>query len=148
MGAYVSLIDNLHQMLMFYVLSNDMKQKLRDGVTLVVDRYACSGAAFTAAKGVDMEWCKAADQGLPAPGNTPHRTKYTILTLGTSLDLLVHLDLAGEEAEKRNGYGIERYEVTHFQQRVRQQVVKTKSVFHLSEYFLYSTSVCTRRSSA
>jgi dTMP kinase len=50
-----------------------MKQKLRDGVTLVVDRYAFSGAAFTAAKGVDMEWCKATDQGLPAPGNTPHR---------------------------------------------------------------------------
>ena len=35
--------------------------KLRQGVTLVVDRYAFSGAVFTAAKGLpglDLEWAK------------------------------------------------------------------------------------------
>ena len=35
--------------------------KLRQGVTLVVDRYAFSGAVFTAAKGIpglDLEWAK------------------------------------------------------------------------------------------
>ncbi len=41
-------------------------QKLRAGVTLVVDRYAYSGVAFTAAKGLpglDRGWCMAPDTG-------------------------------------------------------------------------------------
>ena len=36
-------------------------QKLQEGVSLVVDRYVYSGAAFTAAKKVDglsLQWCK------------------------------------------------------------------------------------------
>ena len=48
-------------------------EKLNSGTTLIVDRYAYSGAAFTAAKGVtglDLEWCKAPDVGLPAPDCT------------------------------------------------------------------------------
>ena len=38
-----------------------MLAALSAGQTLVVDRYAYSGAAFTAAKsipGLDLEWCK------------------------------------------------------------------------------------------
>lgn len=38
-----------------------MEATLRAGTTLVVDRYAYSGVAFTAAKalpGLDLEWCK------------------------------------------------------------------------------------------
>ena len=45
--------------------SNAVRRQLLDilaaGTTLVVDRYAYSGAAFTAAKGVpalDLPWCK------------------------------------------------------------------------------------------
>ena len=41
-----------------------MEATLRAGTTLVVDRYAYSGVAFTAAKalpGLDLEWCKARD---------------------------------------------------------------------------------------
>ena len=33
----------------------------------MVDRYAFSGVAFTAAKGLDLEWCKNPDRGLPKP---------------------------------------------------------------------------------
>jgi len=39
-----------------------MEEKLKAGVTLVVDRYSYSGVAFTAAKkspGLDLDWCKA-----------------------------------------------------------------------------------------
>ena len=39
-----------------------MEATLRAGTTLVVDRYAYSGVAFTAAKalpGLDLDWCKA-----------------------------------------------------------------------------------------
>lgn len=38
-----------------------MLSKLRQGITLVVDRYSFSGAVFTAAKqipGLNLEWCK------------------------------------------------------------------------------------------
>lgn len=35
-----------------------MESRLRDGTTLVVDRYSYSGVAFSAAKGLDVEWCK------------------------------------------------------------------------------------------
>jgi hypothetical protein len=50
---------------------NPVRRQLLDalaaGTTLVVDRYAYSGVAFTAAKGVpalDLPWCKV---GSPAP---------------------------------------------------------------------------------
>lgn len=35
-----------------------MESKLRSGTTLIVDRYAFSGIAFSSAKGLDVEWCK------------------------------------------------------------------------------------------
>lgn len=35
-----------------------MESKLQSGITLIVDRYAYSGVAFSAAKGLDIEWCK------------------------------------------------------------------------------------------
>lgn len=35
-----------------------MESKLRDGITLLVDRYSYSGVAFSAAKGLDIDWCK------------------------------------------------------------------------------------------
>jgi dTMP kinase len=38
-----------------------MEKKLKEGTTLVVDRYSFSGVAFTSAKekeGIDLDWCK------------------------------------------------------------------------------------------
>lgn len=35
-----------------------MENKLHSGITLIVDRYSYSGVAFSAAKGLDIEWCK------------------------------------------------------------------------------------------
>ena len=35
-----------------------MESKLRGGTTLIVDRYSFSGVAFSAAKGLDLTWCK------------------------------------------------------------------------------------------
>lgn len=35
-----------------------METKLKTGTTLIVDRYSYSGVAFSAAKGLDIEWCK------------------------------------------------------------------------------------------
>lgn len=70
----------------------------------MVDRYAYSGVAFTAAKGLPglgADWCRAPDAGLPAP------------------DAVVFLSLSAEAAAARGGYGEERYERAAFQQEVR-----------------------------
>jgi len=82
-----------------------MERKLRDGVTLVCDRYSYSGVAFTAAKnvpGLDMEWCRAPEIGLPKP------------------DTLLYMELSLDEAAKRGGFGQERYETTDIQRAVKQ----------------------------
>jgi len=68
---------------------------LAAGTTLVVDRYAFSGVAFTAAKGapgLGAAWCAAPDAGLPAP------------------DAVLHLTLDPAAAAQRGGFGEERYE--------------------------------------
>ena len=72
------------------------KHLLDDKTTIVCDRYAYSGVAFSSAK-VDpqsgqpllsMEWCQAPDKGLPAP------------------DCVIFLDISQEDAEQRGGYVI------------------------------------------
>lgn len=76
---------------------------LRSGKTLVVDRYAYSGVAYSAAKavpGMDVAWCKSPDTGLPAP------------------DLTVYLRVSDAVAAARAGFGEERYEKAEFQEKV------------------------------
>ncbi|XP_032553305.1 thymidylate kinase [Chiroxiphia lanceolata] len=80
-----------------------MKEKLHQGITIVVDRYAFSGVAFTNAKGnFCLDWCKQPDVGLPKP------------------DLILFLQLSPEEAVERGNYGHERYESSSFQEKVLQ----------------------------
>lgn len=79
-----------------------MEAKLKSGTTLIVDRYAYSGVAFSCAKGLDIQWCKAPEVGLWAP------------------DLVVYLDISPEKAAERGGYGGERYEQLEFQRKVAQ----------------------------
>ena len=52
-------------------------------------------------KGIDYNWCRSPDIGLPAP------------------DLVLFLDLSPEIAKLRGGYGEERYESTQIQLAVR-----------------------------
>lgn len=91
-----------------------MKKKLEQGTTLVVDRYAFSGAAFTSAKpGFCLDWCKKPDVGLPKP------------------DLVMFLQLSPAEAALRGQFGEERYETSVFQRAVQQkfeQLMKDPSV--------------------
>jgi len=92
-----------------------MAQHLASGTNIVCDRYAYSGVAFSAAKIkrlssndeppqplLSLDWCKSPDIGLPAP------------------DAVIFLDLSQEDAEKRGGYGGERYEKRDMQMRVKQ----------------------------
>ena len=89
-----------------------LQKHLAEGTTVICDRYAYSGVAFSSAKVVgkdtqqpvmSMEWCQNPDVGLPAP------------------DAVIFLDLSQEEAEKRGGYGGERYETRDMQKRVRER---------------------------
>jgi len=76
---------------------------INEGKVVVTDRYAYSGAAFSAAKGLDLEWCKGPDKGLPKP------------------DKVIYLSLTTNEASKRGGFGTERYEKVEFQEKVKYQ---------------------------
>ncbi|KAJ1889442.1 hypothetical protein LPJ66_008030 [Kickxella alabastrina] len=78
-----------------------MQADLESGITLVVDRYAYSGVAFSAAKKLDFKWCKAPDVGLLAP------------------DRVFFMDIHPDDAAKRAGYGEEIYERREFQIEVR-----------------------------
>ncbi|CAG8826941.1 3005_t:CDS:2, partial [Racocetra persica] len=80
----------------------EIKKKILEGTTLVVDRYAYSGAAYSAAKGLDLEWCKSPDIGLLTP------------------DIVFFMNLTSEESEKRVGFGKERYEEKTFQEKVKE----------------------------
>ncbi|XP_063235601.1 thymidylate kinase [Bacillus rossius redtenbacheri] len=80
-----------------------MVSLLGGGCTLIVDRYSYSGVAFSAAKpNMDLEWCRAPEQGLPKP------------------DSVFFLSLSPEAAARREQFGLERYERPKFQERVRE----------------------------
>jgi len=77
---------------------------LTAGTTVLADRYAFSGIAFSAQKtpALGYEWCRAPDIGLPAP------------------DLTLFLNVDPEVAMLRGGYGEERYETREVQRKVRE----------------------------
>jgi len=83
------------------LLRANIEKLLNAGTTIICDRYAFSGVAFTASKGLPFEWCRAPDVSLPAP------------------DLTLFLDISPEKAKERGGYGEERYEKEEMQRRVR-----------------------------
>lgn len=81
-----------------------MAALLASGTTVVCDRYYHSGLAYTLAKdnaSITPAWARAPEVGLPRP------------------DAVVFLDLDGEVAASRGGWGGERYERRGVQERVR-----------------------------
>ncbi|KAF5293493.1 hypothetical protein FQA39_LY02978 [Lamprigera yunnana] len=78
-----------------------MKEKLNNGITLIVDRYFYSGVAFSTAKGMSMDWCIQPEIGLLKP------------------DLVLYLKIKSETQRNRPGFGTERYETLTMQERVR-----------------------------
>ncbi|WFD36099.1 dTMP kinase [Malassezia cuniculi] len=76
-------------------------EALKSGRTVVCDRYAFSGIAYSAAKGLDLPWCISPDVGLPLP------------------DVSIFLDVDDNVAAQRSDYGQERYENQAFQREVR-----------------------------
>lgn len=109
-SAYLSNQSNLDDHTIHLLFSANrwekrsmMEDKLKAGTTLIVDRYSYSGVAFSSAKGLDFDWCKAPEMGLLAP------------------DMVLYLDISPEKAAERGGYGDERYEHLDFQGKVREK---------------------------
>ncbi|ODO07545.1 thymidylate kinase [Cryptococcus wingfieldii CBS 7118] len=80
-----------------------IKRDLAAGITVIADRYAFSGIAFSAAKGLPFDFCLHPDTALPLP------------------DLTLYLTLPPASAAQRSAFGTERYETVEIQQAVREQ---------------------------
>jgi len=83
---------------------------IMSGWDVVLDRYSFSGIAYSAANGLDAEWCSSWEEGLPAP------------------DVVFLLDIPPEDAARRPGYGQERYERIELQTRVRDAFIALRHV--------------------
>jgi dTMP kinase len=98
------------------LLLNLFRKYIRDtiaqGYTIVCDRYYYSGMVYSAAKNnmtLDLQWARQSDVGLPRP------------------DKVVFLDLEPEQAEKRGGFGDEKYEKREMQKEVRWEFLRLRS---------------------
>ncbi|CAG8960233.1 hypothetical protein HYFRA_00012752 [Hymenoscyphus fraxineus] len=83
-----------------------IKQQISLGTTIICDRYYYSGMVYSASKNnpaLSLDWARSPEVGLPRP------------------DRVIFLDLSAAEAEKRGGYGEEKYEKREMQERVREQ---------------------------
>ncbi|KAI0736422.1 thymidylate kinase [Fomitopsis betulina] len=85
-------------------LASSIESALRAGTTIVCDRYAFSGIAFSFCKpsNIPYEWCRGPDVGLPAP------------------DLTLFLDVGPDTVKARGGFGEERYETEEVQRKVKE----------------------------
>lgn len=86
--------------------ASGIRSAIARGETVVIDRYAYSGIAFSAAKnveGMNLDWCASPDTGLPQP------------------DVVMFMRLPPAVAEARGGFGEERYEKQAFQAQVRER---------------------------
>ncbi len=70
---------------------------LKNGICVILDRYAYSGVAYSSAKGLNLQWCKNSDIGLPKP------------------DIIFFLRMNEKEGTTRKDYGDEIYERSEFQ---------------------------------
>lgn len=75
---------------------------------VILDRYAYSGVAFSAAKGLDVEKCKSYDSGILKP------------------DIVFFMDLNPELLQKREDFGLERYETLDIQTKAYKVFLQLK----------------------
>nr|QSE03617.1 thymidylate kinase [Metchnikovella dogieli] len=85
-----------------------IESALDSGISIVLDRYYPSGIAYSAAKGLPLEWCCGPDNGLPRP------------------DIVFFLSINPENAAARAGYGKDLYEKRNFQEKISLQYKKLK----------------------
>ncbi|OUC48247.1 dTMP kinase [Trichinella nativa] len=84
-----------------WAVHSEIENNIKCGTTVIVDRYLFSGIAFSAAKGLDFDWCMNADRGLPQP------------------DVVFFVDVKPETLKTRGEFGVERFDDEEFQRSVR-----------------------------
>ncbi|KAJ3644544.1 hypothetical protein Zmor_022269 [Zophobas morio] len=85
----------------------EMERLLKQGVTLIVDRYSFSGVVYSSVKkNMNVQWCQEPEKGLLKP------------------DLVLLLILSEKEISKRPNYGDERYENKETQEKVANMFMK------------------------
>jgi len=97
--------DLVHQLFSAnrWEVATSIVSTLNSGTSVVCDRYAFSGVAYSAAKGLDLTWCQKPDVGLPLPDGV----------------FFLHVDES--VGASRQNFGDERYENTDMQAQVRQE---------------------------
>ncbi|WEL38468.1 thymidylate kinase [Encephalitozoon hellem] len=78
-----------------------MIEDLRKDSIILCDRYSMSGVAYSAAKGLDLNWCAMSESLLPKP------------------DLTVFIDIPMDEICRRKGFGEEIFDNIAFLKKVR-----------------------------
>lgn len=87
----------------------EIKALLYNGYTLVVDRYAYSGIAYSVAKKmIPVSWASYSDIGLPAP------------------DAILYFSLDFDEMKEREGFGDEIHDIKEIQSNVHQAYMHLK----------------------
>jgi len=76
-----------------------MINEIRKNNIILCDRYSMSGIVYSAAKGLDLNWCIMVESLLPKP------------------DLTIFIDTPMEELIKRKGFGDEVYDNKIFQEK-------------------------------
>lgn len=96
-NAYLTNAQELSDQVIHLLFSSNRWERVKGirndllaGTTIICDRYAYSGVAYSVAKGLDFDWCCAPDRGLPRP------------------DAVFYLRSKPEELQARGGYGEER----------------------------------------
>lgn len=93
--------------------SAKIKSLIAEGTTVVIDRYYYSGCVYSAAKdnpSLSLDWARHPEVGLPRP------------------DVVVFLDISPEKAAQRGGFGVEKYENSKMQKRVRELFADIKTL--------------------
>ncbi|QDJ95117.1 thymidylate kinase [Hypsugopox virus] len=79
--------------------NNIFKKYIKNNINIILDRYIYSGIAFSAAKGLDINWCKECDKGL------------------LNADIVFYLKSNKNISDET--FGDERYETLNFQNKVK-----------------------------
>lgn len=92
---------------------DEIEEKLKNKINLIVDRYAFSGVAYSIANGAPKEYSLVPDQGLIRP------------------DIVIQLDMPFDLIKNRDGFGNEIYEREDTQLKVQENF----KLFHNKKYW-------------
>ncbi|CAB3405184.1 unnamed protein product [Caenorhabditis bovis] len=86
-----------------------IRDSIGNGIDVICDRYCYSGVAYSLAKGLDANWVRQSDVGLPRP------------------DVVMFFDVSPTVASRRGGFGDERLECETLQTKVTKRMEELRA---------------------